>query len=66
LKILQYLRNKLFGGIEKSEAYQRLSKICRGGEKQMDRLINYEIKRSPSLSKEKAIEMAIQRYIRDQ
>lgn len=67
VSVIYLLKQKnIIGSVEKSEASLRLRKICRGDEKQMGRLINYELKRSPSFSREKAMEMAVQRYLRDQ
>jgi hypothetical protein len=47
-------------------ARKKLLVICRGDEECVTRLINFELRRSPNISLEKASKRAIESYQRDQ
>ncbi|MCK5720145.1 MAG: hypothetical protein KAH84_09395 [Thiomargarita sp.] len=45
--------------------YQKLLRRCFNDKAQVERLINYELKRNPNLSREKAAKDALESLIRD-
>jgi len=52
---------RLFGGGDGGDAYRRLLRAANGDSARAERLIAYELKRDPTLSREAACRSAIER-----